>query len=137
MITTVIACGGVKNPQLAMCQALAKDFSGAGISDWSSISENETDRLRTVLIKYTSDAGSAGTIRCDYPRNQTSGITDTGPSEVFHNGIRVETRELLASAGRVSKEMLGKAAELTASKATSLANDALDTAKDAAKSLQQ
>jgi len=134
--TTIVSCGGVKNPQLAMCQALAKDFAGSGISEWNSVSENETDRLRTVNIKYTSDAGSPGSIRCDYPRNQATGITETGPREVFHNGVRIETGALIASAGRVSSDMLKQAAELSASKATSLANDALDAAKDAAKSLQ-
>lgn len=134
---TMISCGGVKNPQLAMCQALAKDLSGGGISQWNSISENDTDRMRTVLIKYTSDAGSLGSIKCDYPRDTTTGTTETGPRQVVHNGVRVETRALIASAGRVSKAMLTQAAELTASKATSLANDALDTAKDAAKTLQQ
>lgn len=134
---TIVSCGGAKNPQLAMCQALAKDLSGSGISKWNSINENETERLRTVSIKYTSDTGAPGSIQCDYMRNQTTGITETGARQVVHNGVRVETKDLLASAGRVTKDMLANAAEITASKATSLANDAMDTAKDAAKSLQQ
>jgi len=133
---TLISCGGVKNPQLAMCQALVKDLSGSAVSEWNSVSENQTDRLHTVSIKYTSDAGSPGSIRCDYIHNQATGITETGPREVFHNGVKVETKDLIASAGRVTKDMLKQAAGLSASKATSLANDAVGAAKNAAKSLQ-
>ncbi len=147
-VASLVSCTGVKNPQLAMCQALVKELSGSGVSKWDNISERDTERMRTVAIKYTSEIGAKGSISCNYPRRDEGKTTDTAPESVVLNGQRVDQKTLFASGTKVSKDMLTAAAELTALKtenlardaanqAGELANEALNTAKDAAKSLQQ
>jgi len=147
LAASLASCTGTKNPQLAMCQALVKELSGSGVSSWDNISERETERMRTVAIKYTSEIGAKGSISCDYPRHE-GGNTDTAPESVVLNGNKVPRNTLLASGMQVSNQMLTAAAELTALKtenlareaadqAGQLANEALNQAKDAAQSLQQ
>jgi len=144
---TLVSCTGTNNPQLAMCQALTKELIGRGVSKWIDISERETERMRTVSIKFTDDRSSAGKISCDYPREE-GGNTETAPVTVTLNGERVEKKTLFVSGQRVTTAMLTEAAELTSLKAEALARDAagsaedlagqaLNSAKDAAKSLQQ
>jgi len=137
---TAISCAGTNDPQLSMCQALVKELTAAGVSSWGDIKKNETERMLTVSIKYVSDTNVAGNIACQYPRHE-GGTTDTAPSSVKLNGTAVDQKTLIVSGGRVSNAMLTEAAELTSLKAENLARDAagkvIDSAKDAAKSLQQ
>lgn len=148
VLLTVASCTGTNNPQLAMCQALSKALSGSGISKWESVSERDTERMRTVSIKYETDSGAPGSISCNYPRHDGGTTTDTAPESVVLNGTRVDQKTLFTVGTKVSKQMLTSAAELTALKAEDLAkdaakqagdlaNEAIDNTKDAIKTLQQ
>ncbi len=148
VLLTLASCTGTNNPQLAMCQALTKALSGNGISKWESVNERDTERMRTVSIKYETDTGAPGSISCNYPRHDGGTTTDTAPESVVLNGARVDQKTLFSVGTKVSKQMLTSAAELTALKAEDLAkdaakqagdlaNDAINTTKDAVKTLQQ
>jgi len=140
IVTTLASCTGIKDPQLAMCQALAKEMSGMGVSSWDKNTQRETDRMRTVSLRFTTDSNKQGSIVCDYPREE-NGNTATAPESVTFNGQRVDRKTLLVQGGRVTNNMLTEAAELTALKIEDAARDAaegaVNTAKDAAQSLQQ
>jgi len=68
--TALVSCTGTKNPQLSMCQALVKEITGSGVSKWDKVSERETDRMRTVSVRFTSEIGAKGSMDCNFPRQQ-------------------------------------------------------------------
>jgi hypothetical protein len=143
----ISGCTNTDDPQLAMCQAVARQLTGDAIASWDKTSQNDTSRLRTVAIAYSGADSSKGAIDCTFPVN-SEGVVDTAPNAVVFNGQNMGTRELLSVGLKASAEMLKGTAANTVAKSKELAGEAgaiasdvagkaRDAAVDATKSLQQ
>jgi len=125
------ACGAADDPQLAMCQAVAKQLTGNGISSWERVEQDDGGRSRTVSIAYgTADAGS-GSIDCSFPIDD-KGTVATGPDRVRLNGEPVGREALLRAGVSASKELLAGTAAETVARTKELANQAGDKAREVA-----
>lgn len=147
LILGLTACTNTDNPQLAMCQAVAKQLSNNTVSSWDKDSREDANSRVTVNVAYTNASGQAGTILCYYPKHENGDI-DTAPNRVVWNNQPVETKVLLSAGAKASKELLagtykntveqtGVLAGQAAEKAEELAKEAQKMAEDGAKALQQ
>ncbi len=127
----VSACTNTDDPQLAMCQAVAKQLTGNTIAEWGQINQNDTARLRTIAIAYEGADNSKGVIDCTYPID-LQGVVDTAPKTVVLNGQKVGTGELLSAGMKASGQLLKGTAANTVAKSKELAEDAREAASDVA-----
>jgi len=143
----LVACGASDDPQLTMCQAVAKQLTGNGISAWRDIEQDDSTRSRTVSIAYEGVDGRAGSVDCAFPIDQ-QGTVATGPDRVRLDGEPVGRQALLRAGVAASKEVIaGTATETVArtremagqasDKAREIAADAVGGAVEAGKSLQE
>ena len=129
-------CGAPEDPQLAMCQALAKQLTGDTVSDWADIEQREGSRARTVSIAFERSAGGAGSIDCRYPIDRQNGAVATAPDQVALDGERVPTGTLLGAGARASGEIIAGTAAETAARTKVLAEDAGERVRDAAEQVR-
>ncbi len=130
------ACTNTDNPQLAMCQAVAKQLTSNSISEWGDTSQSDGNRSVTVKVAFTDSSGRAGTLDCQYKKSE-DGVVKTAPSQVALNGQKVDGKVLISAGTKASKELLAgtykntveKSRELAA-EATIVAGDALEVGKD-------
>lgn len=127
----VSACNNTDDPQLAMCQAVAKQLTGNTIAEWRQINQSDTPRLRTIAIAYEGTDSSKGAIDCIFPID-LQGVVDTAPKAVVLNGQKIGTRELLSAGMKASGELLKGTAANTVAKSKELAEDAREAAGDVA-----
>ncbi len=127
----VSACTNTDDPQLAICQAVAKQLTDNTIAEWGQINQSDTPRLRTIAIAYEGVDSSKGAIDCTFPID-LQGVVDTGPKVVVLNGRQIGTGELLSAGMKASGELLKGTATNTVSKSRELAEDARDAAGDVA-----
>jgi len=141
------ACTNSDNPQLAMCQAVAKQLTGNQIASWEKTDQHDHGKSRTVTIAYATANDQSGSIDCSYPIRE-DGTIDTGPEQVVLNGERVGQKELFSAGTKASTELLKGTAANTIARSKELANEAgkvaadvadkaRDSALDASKALQQ
>ena len=125
-------CGAPDDPQLAMCQALAKQLTGDTVSAWGDTDQNEGSRARTVSIAFERSGGGGGSIDCRYPIERQNGAVATAPDQVTLDGERVPTGTLLKAGARASGEIIAGTAAETAARTKVLAEDAGERVLDAA-----
>jgi len=128
---TLVACGAADDPQLAMCQAVAKQLTGDTIGSWERVEQDDGARSRTVSIAYgTTDSGS-GSIDCAFPIDD-KGTVATGPNRVRLDGEPVGREALLRAGLNASKDVLAGTAAATAERTRELAGQAGEKAREAA-----
>jgi len=125
------ACTNTDNPQLAMCQAVAKQLTANSVSSWDKDSSTDNVRNVTVKVAYTNSGGQAGTLNCTYPKHE-NGNVDTAPSKVVWNNQPVERQVLMSAGTKASKELLAGTYKNTVAKSSELAGQAADSAADLA-----
>lgn len=125
------ACGQPDDPQLAMCQALAKQLTGDGVASWERIEQEDSSRSRSVDIAYGLADGGSGSIDCAFPIDG-EGTVATAPDRVSIDGTAVERQALLRAGVQASKEILAGTAAETVARTRALADDAADKAREAA-----
>jgi len=128
----VSGCGAPADPQLAMCQTLAKNLTGDSVTSFEADVQKDGRRARSVKIAFATGAAGSGTIDCRYPINQTTGAIATAPSEVMLNGQKVPTRELFAAGTKASGEIISGVAKETAAQTREYADEATEQARDLA-----
>ena len=119
----LVAGCGPDEPQIAMCQELAKNLVG-DIAGWERTDQEDGRRARQVSIAYSTNADTSGSIECNYPINRESGAIATAPREVVLNGRRLETGELFAAGTRASGKIIADTADATADRTRELAGEA-------------
>ena len=125
-------CGTPEDPQLAMCQAVAKQLTGDTIAGWERTEQDDGSRARTVSIAYSTTDDTSGSIDCRYPIDRESGNVATAPDQVDLNGQRVPTKELLSAGTRASGELIAGTAAETVARSRELAEDAGEKVRDVA-----
>lgn len=145
----VVACGTPEDPQLSMCQSLARQLTGDTVASWERTRQDEGSRARDISVAYSTTNDQSGSIDCRYPIDPQNGSVATAPNEVRLNGQKVSTRELLAAGTKASGELIaGTAADTVArskelageageKKAREAADRALEVAADGVKTLQE
>ena len=126
-------CGAPEDPQLAMCQAIAKRLTGDTITGWERTEQDDGARGRRVSIAYTTVGDGSGSIDCAYPVDE-DGTVATAPDRVDRDGVRVGQRELIAAGTSASREILAGTAAETAERTKVLAREASEAAREAAAS---
>lgn len=130
-IISLSACTNTDNPQLAMCQAVAKQLTPTGISSWDSDSSSDNARNVMVKVSFTNSSGQAGKLNCSYPK-QENGNVDTAPESVVLNNQKVDRNTLMSVGTKASKELLAGTYKNTVEKSTELAGQAADKANEMA-----
>lgn len=130
-IFSLSACTNSANPQLSMCQAVAKQITQNTISSWDSDSSSDNDRNVSVKVAYTNSSGQAGTMKCTY-KKQGNGDVDTAPSQVVWNNQPVDQKVLLRVGTKASKELLAGTYKNTVEKSTELAKQATEKSTELA-----
>jgi len=130
-VATLAACTNTDNPQLAMCQAVAKQLTNNGVSSWDGDSNESTDRQVTVKVSFTTAAGQASNLKCMYPK-QENGNIDTAPNQVVMNNQKVDQKTLITAGTKASKELLAGTYKNTVEASTELANQASEKAGELA-----
>lgn len=125
-------CGAPADPQLAMCQTLAKNLTGDNVASFDDADQRDSSRARSVKIAFETHDGQSGSIDCRYPINQTTGIVDTAPKDVALDGQMVPMKELFAAGIKASGEIISGVATETAAQTKEYAEEATDQAKDLA-----
>ena len=125
------ACGAPEDPQLAMCQAVAKQLTGNTITGWERNEQTDGARSRRVSIAYTTVGDGSGSIDCAYPIDR-EGAVATAPDRVDLDGVRVGQKELLVAGTSASREILAGTAAETAERTRQLADEAGDRAREVA-----
>ncbi len=126
------ACSeNTKDPQLSMCQAVAKQLSTNGIAGWERTSQEDKTRFRHVDIDFSTVDDNSGSIRCSYPIDEQGNVA-TGPETVRFNGEPVDRKTLLTAGVAASKELIAGTAADTAEAAREFANEAGDKARELA-----
>ncbi len=128
---TLGACTNSDNPQLSMCQAVAKQLSNNTVSSWDSNSEQDNVRNRVVKVSFTSSQGQSNVLSCNYPKHE-DGTIDTAPDRVALNNQAVDGKVLLSAGTKASKELLAGTYKNTVAASAELANQAADKAGDLA-----
>ncbi len=130
-LLTLSACTNSGDPQLSMCQAVAKQLTNNSVSSWDGDSKDSTDRMVTVKVQFTNSADQAGSISCAYPKDE-NGNVDTAPTTVAMNSQRVDQQTLLSVGTAASKELLAGTYKNTVEKSTELAEQAAEKSKELA-----
>ncbi len=125
------ACGAPEDPQLAMCQGVAKQLTGNTVTGWERTERTDSSRSRHVAIAYRTTGDGSGSIDCLFPIDR-EGIVATAPDRVDLNGARVGQRELLVAGTSASRELLAGTAAKTAERTRELANEAGEKVRDVA-----
>ena len=131
LAAALAGCGAPEDPQLAMCQAVAKQLTGNTVTGWERTERDETSRSRRVSIAYRTVGDGSGSIDCDYPIDE-NGTVATAPDSVDLDGRTVGRRELLTAGTAASRELIAGTAAETAERTRELANRAGEAARDAA-----
>jgi len=126
-----VGCTNTDDPQLAMCQAVAKQLTSNSIASWEKIEQNDRGRNRSVQIAYSTIDDQSGSISCNYPILE-DGSVKTAPNEVALNGQTVGTKELLTAGTKASAELLKGTAANTVDRTRELAGEAGEIASDVA-----
>lgn len=132
LVLLVSGCGAPADPQLAMCQTLAKNLTGDSVTSFEEAVQKDGVRARSVKIAFATGEAGNGTIDCRYPINQTTGVVSTAPNTVMLNGQRVPTKELFAAGTKASGEIISGVAKETAAQTREYADDATEQARDLA-----
>ncbi len=141
------SCTNTDNPQLAMCQAVAKQLTSNTISSWDNSANSDSGTNRVVSVAFTNADDQAGSAECYY-KTLEDGSIETAPLKVVLNGQPVGQKELISAGTKASGELLAGTYKNTVEKsrelatqagevATDVANKAKDAAIDAGKTLQQ
>ena len=125
------ACTNTDNPQLAMCQAVAKQLTNNTVSSWDKDSSESSNRQVTVNVAFTNSSGQAGSLKCYYPKHENGNI-DTAPKQVVLNNQKVDQKTLITAGTNASKELLAGTYKNTVAKTTELANQAQEKAGELA-----
>jgi len=125
------ACTNSDDPQLSMCQAVAKQLTSNTISEWGDT--NRSDNTRDVVVKvgFTNSSSQAGSLSCAYRKDQTTGTVETAPYKVALNGQAVDGKVLISAGTRASKELLAGTYKNTVAKSQELAAEASIVAGEA------
>lgn len=123
-------CTESDDPQLAMCQAMAKQLTGDRVAAWDETSQSDGRKSREVSIAYSLIDDSRGSIDCVY-RIDGTGTVETAPTRVALNGEPVGTGELLGAGTRASVELLAGTAAETVARTRGLAREARELAGEA------
>ena len=126
------ACGAPDDPQLAMCQAVAKQLTGDTVAAWERTEQSDGSRARHVVIAYSTTDDGSGSIDCRFPIDREDGTVATAPDAVELDGQEVPTKELIAAGTRASGELIAGTAAETAARTRELAEDAGDKAREVA-----
>lgn len=130
-LVSLSACTNSGDPQLSMCQAVAKQLTSNTVSSWDGDSKDSTDRMVTVKVKFTNTYDQAGTISCAYPKDENGNI-DTAPTTVAMNNQKVDQQVLFKAGTQASKELLAGTYKNTVEKSTELAGQAAEKSKELA-----
>lgn len=130
-IISLSACTNSSNPQLSMCQAVAKQLTSNTVSSWDSDSSTDNDRNVRVKVAYTNSSGQAGTLNCDYKKHENGDI-DTAPTSVVWNNQKVDGKTLISAGARASKELLAGTYKNTVEKSSELAAQAAEKSTELA-----
>jgi len=128
---SLTACTNTDNPQLAMCQAVAKQLTSNSVSSWDSDSNQDSTRNVTVKVAFTTSSGQPGSINCNYPK-QENGDIDTAPNKVVFNNQAVDTKTLISAGTKASKELLAGTYKNTVERTNELAGEAAVKGKELA-----
>ena len=131
LAAALAGCGAPEDPQLAMCQAVAKQLTGNSITGWERTEQDDGARSRRVSIAYRTTGDGSGSIACAYPID-SDGTVATAPDRVDLDGQRVGQRELLTAGTAASRELLAGTAAETAERTRELANEAGERAGEIA-----
>ena len=131
LAAALAGCGAPEDPQLAMCQAVAKQLTGNTITGWERNEQDDGARSRRVSIAYTTTGDGSGSIDCAYPIDE-DGTVATAPNRVDRDGVRVGQKELITAGTSASKEILAGTAAETAARTRVLAQEAGDKAREVA-----
>lgn len=130
-IISLSACTNTDNPQLAMCQAVAKQLTSNTVASWDKDSSTDNHNNVQVKVSFSNASGQAGTLNCTYPKHE-NGTIDTAPSKVVMNNQPVDTKVLISAGTKASKELLTGTYKNTIAKSTELAGEAADKANELA-----
>ncbi len=125
------ACTNTDNPQLAMCQAVAKQLTSNSIASWDKTDQSDSGNNRTVNIKFTSANSQPGSADCHY-KILADGTVETSPLKVVLNDQPVGAKDLITAGTKASVELLKGTAANTVAKTKELANEAGEIAADVA-----
>jgi len=125
------ACTNTDNPQLAMCQAVAKQLTQNSISSWDSDSSTDNPGNVAVKVAFTNSSGQAGTLNCKYKKQQ-DGTVDTAPQSVVLNNQPVDRNTLISVGTKASKALLAGTYRNTVEKSNQLAGEASEKATELA-----
>lgn len=126
-----VACTRSDDPQLAMCQAMAKQLAGDRVAAWDETARNDGRRESEISIAFSLADDSRGTIDCVY-RIDREGSVETAPTEVAFNGEPLDTKTMLRAGTRASAELLAGTAAETVARSRELAGEARELAGEAA-----
>jgi len=131
----ISACTNGANPQVAMCQAVAKQLTGNTVSNWEG--DSKTDGLRTHEIKvdFKNASGQVGSVKCSYKKHE-DGKIETAPTTVAMNNQRINQKVLFEASALASKEVLTGAYKNTVAKSSELADQAGKKATELASQAQ-
>lgn len=130
-LISLSACTNTDNPQLAMCQSLAKQLTNNTVSSWDSDSSSSSNNNVTVKVGFTNSSGQAGTLNCSYPKS-SNGDVDTAPSAVTLNNKPVDRKLLITAGAQASKELLTNTYKNTVAKSSELAGQAAEKTNELA-----
>lgn len=131
LVATLVACGAPEDPQLAMCQGVAKQLTGDTVTGWERSERTDSSRSRRVAIAYTTTGDGSGSIDCMFPIAE-DGTVATAPDRVDLNGGPVGRKRLLVAGTSASKELLAGTAAKTVERTRELAGEAGEKAREAA-----
>lgn len=128
----LVACGSnVQDPQLAMCQAVAKQLTDQAVAGWERVDQTDRFRNRQISIDYSTVDDRSGNISCNFPIEE-NGTVASAPDRVNLNGEPVAAKQLITAGLAASKELIAGTAAETAAKVREVAGDVSETALDVA-----
>ncbi|MEE9336171.1 MAG: hypothetical protein V3U65_18950 [Granulosicoccaceae bacterium] len=119
-----VGCTNSDNPQLSMCQAVAKQLTSNTISEWGSASQSDGSRSLTTKVAFTTRRDQAGSIDCVYKKQGGSGIVKTAPHKVVFNGQAVQDKLLISASSQAAKELLADTYKNTVAKSQTVVAEA-------------
>lgn len=131
-LSGLVACGSdLQDPQLAMCQAMAKQLTDFAVTDWQRIEQSESSRNREVTINYATVGDRSGSIECNFPI-ESDGSVASAPRTVMLNGEPVESKRVLSAGVAATKDLIAGTAAETAERVRELAGEASVQAREVA-----